>query len=329
MSQATRDRRAGLAAIAKETLDVLPGILQQLPQLDAERAEKLDYGTLAPLDPTQCPKFSIVSPSTTTDGDSAGKTNNVHGTKISVVNEDTYNAAMALASSSPAQDRQTTLTLSARNTRVVVLNLASDKTPGGGWLNGSTAQEEALCYRSSLALSLDKSHYPWTPLMGFYTRDVVIIRSAMGAGHRLLTPNIAANDLPVVSVISVAGIRNPPLKPAENDTTGKKKGFKNDADRDLTKKKMRFTLRIAARERHELLVFGAIGCGAFHNPPEEVADCWKEVLDEDEFKGGWWREISFAVFDRNNEGNFEVFEKTLGNQVIGRVQEETAVQEDA
>ena len=30
----------------------------------------------------------------------------------------------------------------------------------------------------------------------------------------------------------------------------------------------------------DILVSGAFGCGAFHNPPEIVAKAWSEALDE-------------------------------------------------
>lgn len=100
--------------------------------------------------------------------------------------------------------------------------------------------------------------------------------------------------------------------------------FRHAADRDLTKAKMRLALRAAARAgsgSHELLVLGALGCGAFRNPPGEVARCWLEVLDgEAEFAGGrWFREIWFAVLDRRNEGNFDVFERVLGGREVGKV----------
>jgi uncharacterized protein (TIGR02452 family) len=68
---------------------------------------------------------------------------------------------------------------------------------------------------------------------------------------------------------------------------------------------------MAAARGHSLLVLGALGCGAFRNPPREVARLWAEVLGEAEFAGGWWREIVFAVLDTRREGNLEVFEEVL------------------
>ncbi|ORY66458.1 uncharacterized protein BCR38DRAFT_465336, partial [Pseudomassariella vexata] len=320
--KAVRERRAALAEIAKETKAALPGILQQLPHLDASSSENLSLDELPPLDPSQCPKFTV-----------PGKSN-IYGTRVVVVNQDTFDAAIAMPASvvAPQEGDMAIPENERRNTRVAVLNLASDKKPGGGWLNGSVAQEEALCYRSSLYLSLHKEYYPWSPLTAIYTPDVVIIRSSMREGHELFlgsgpssttsvitipsstaatTPNTSTTapttprSLPVVSVISAAALRSPPLNDA-------KTGFKYNADRSLTKKKMRMVLRIAAREGHELLVLGAMGCGAFHNPPEDVAACWLDVLEEEEFRGGWFRGVWFAVLDKRGEGNGAVFERVLG-----------------
>ncbi|EXK87178.1 hypothetical protein FOQG_09440 [Fusarium oxysporum f. sp. raphani 54005] len=193
--------------------------------------------------------------------------------------------------------------------------MASHVSPGGGWLKGARAQEEALCYRSSLSLSLHRRYYPWRQRMGIYTPDVVIIRSDQETGHQLLMPTIQARNLPVVSVLSIAALRTPPVRkimlntpkgPVASET------YANSADRDLTKLKMRLCLRMAARRNHGLLVLGALGCGAFRNPPKEVARCWLEVLKEPEFQGGWWEEVWFAVYDRRGEGNLEIFEEILG-----------------
>ncbi|KAI0125912.1 hypothetical protein BJ170DRAFT_583994 [Xylariales sp. AK1849] len=312
MSQAVRNRRAALAAVAKETKAALPDILRQLPHLQASGSETLSLEELPALDPSACPGFKLPS-----DGET-------RGTFVRVLNADTFDAALQMAGGVSEQEPSnesttttTTTTTTERNRRVAVLNLASDKQPGGGWLNGSQAQEEALCYRSSLSLSLHSSYYPWAPLTGIYTRDVVIVRSSQGEGHRLLTPRTPATELPVVSVISVAGIRRPAL-------SDDKAAFKKPADRSLTKMKMKLVLRTAAIEKHEMLVLGAIGCGAFANPPVDVARCWLEVLEEDEFKGGWWRELWFAVFDARDEGNYAIFEEALGGKEIGKVDDEAS-----
>ena len=154
--------------------------------------------------------------------------------------------------------------------------------------------------------------------MGLYTPDVVIIRSDMASGHMLWSPTVPPQNLPVVSVLSIAAIRRPRVKRivlntprSRDEEVIKKEVFVNDADRNLTKDKMRICLRMAAIHGHRRLVLGALGCGAFRNPKQEVADCWAEVFQESEFQGGWWERVVFAVFDRRGEGNLEVFEETL------------------
>lgn len=286
------EAKQALATIASQTQFALPYILKDLPKLKADESEFLSLNADLPqLKMEDCPKH----PKTT----------------IKVINNDTFDAAISMM----ASDNQKTT--NNPPSRPAVLNLASDTLPGGGWLNGSMAQEEALCYRSSLSLSLHKRYYPWNVLQGIYTRDVIIIRSSQENGHKLVAPDAPANELPVVSVLSVAALRRPELSDGQVLSSGaKRKVFAKKGDRELTKSKMILVLRMAASRGHDRLVLGALGCGAFKNPVEEVAECWKEVLEQQEFQGGWWKEVCFAVLDRRNEGNFETFEKTLGGMEV-------------
>ena len=285
------DRRAANAAIATETRTVLPDILKHLPHIQASRSEMLHLDTLPPLRWADCPRHNAPT----------------HKTKIQVVDADSFNAAIALGKEHGTAGG-----------KVAVLNMASHSSPGGGWLKGATAQEEALCYRSSLSLSLHKRYYPFKHLTGVYTPDVVVIRGDMSSGHALLVPETKVEDLPVVSVLSVAAIRKPDLKEIDDERGNgvKRMTFLKDGDRLLTKGKMRLCLRMAAAKGHRLLVLGALGCGAFKNPPEDNVQCWREVLEEAEFGGGWWMEVWFAVLDRKNEGNLQVFREGLHNLEI-------------
>jgi hypothetical protein len=187
------------------------------------------------------------------------------------------------------------------------------------------AQEEALCYRSSLALSLNKKHYPLERDQALYSPYVLIMREDIPSGHRL--SSLPPRDLPVVSALTIAALRNPPVRVfhnvpctnqlcRSNSVVYDKRVFAHDRDRDLTKAKMRLGLRMAAKNKHDILVLGALGCGVYGNPPEDVANCWLEVLREDEFSGNWWREIWFAIFDPKNEGNFEIFHQVLDGRGV-------------
>lgn len=291
-------RGAELAAVAKETRTVLPDILPELPHLQASKSEALYLDTLPPLKANECPRRTPTGKVT-----------------IQIINDDTLNAAIRLKALKDEQAGGNSIS----SGRVAVLNMASHVSPGGGWLKGARAQEEAICYRSSLALSLHRRYYPWKQRMGLYSPDVLVIRSDMPSGHKLLPPDVPYEDLPVVSVLSIAAIRTPSVQKIQLNTPGGPVDhivYANPADRDLTKAKMRLCLRMAARRNHGLLVLGALGCGAFRNPPREVAKCWLEVLREDEFQGGWWEEVWFAVYDKRNEGNLEIFEDILGGKQV-------------
>ena len=198
----------------------------------------------------------------------------------------------------------------------------------GGW---RIAQEEALCYRSSLSLSLNPKEYPLGTNDALYSPYVVIIRSALGDGHQLLHNTVPVKYLPAVSVLTVAAIHQPETQSftvqsrANNTNTSTTTGgqlppikrvFAHNRERNLTKDKMRLVLRMAATHGHSALVLGALGCGAFANPPEDVAHCWLEVLREDEFSGNWWREVCFAVYDPKDEGNYDIFKVVLEGKEV-------------
>ncbi|PTB71892.1 hypothetical protein M440DRAFT_8634 [Trichoderma longibrachiatum ATCC 18648] len=282
--------RKALIEVAKETQSVLPSIVQQLPNLNPSSSKRLDYKTLPALEASSCPK-------------------RIHNGKLTirVIQEDSLNAAIRLAN-----------TRSPKSGRVVVLSNANARTPGSPWLQGAMAQEEEICYRTSLSLSLHEDLYPWTGTQGIYTPDVVVIRDDVKSGHNLLHPDTEAAKLPVVSVISIAAptrfkrtMEQITLNNGAQSITVKRAIYKNPQDRDNMKMKMRFCLRIAASKGHGLLVLGALGCGSFGNPRDDVAECWLEVLREEEFGGGWWEEIWFAALDPRGDGNFGVFRGVL------------------
>jgi hypothetical protein len=61
---------------------------------------------------------------------------------------------------------------------------------------------------------------------------------------------------------------------------------------------------------HDSLVLGAGGCGAFHNPPHSVAECFQQVIGE---YSNVFKMISFAIITDKNDthGNFAAFENVI------------------
>lgn len=267
------DRRKTLAEVAEETWKILPGLLATRPDIttDSYLCRK------ETLDPARCPKLKP--------------------TKVRVVDSDTIDAALAL----PFNPHKP----------VAVLNMANANHAGGGWQHGALAQEEAICYRSSLAKTLHRKHYPIPDDAAIYSPTVLIIRDNMKNGHFLLDFR-DPSQLDVISVISCAAVCQPFLK----KDAGGRPTYRDQKDVKLMKEKMRVVLRTAIRNKHQQVVLGALGCGAFGNPRRIVADMWKEVLLETEFQGGYWNNLVFAVLDAKGESNFKVFRDELDGLMV-------------
>ena len=194
-----------------------------------------------------------------------------------------------------------------------VLNMASRRNPGGGVISGAGAQEETLFRRTNLFRSLyqfapysgqydiRRSHHQY-PLDrnfgGVYTPDALYFRESEQKGYALLEKPIS------LSFITVAGMNRPDLTPD---------GMIADHHVGPIKNKIRTIFRMGLVHGHDSLILGALGCGAFRNPPRHVARLFHEVLDELEFKDKY-RLIVFAILDDHNahqkhnpEGNFKPF----------------------
>lgn len=193
---------------------------------------------------------------------------------------------------------QTIVELSRSGYTPAVLNFASAKNPGGGFLNGAMAQEEALAAASGLysTLLLHETYYQvnrgcktmiYTD-HAIYSPEVVFFRD--GTFGLLETPAAA-------SVLTL---------PAVNMGQVIRKGEDQEKARAAMKDRMRLSLAIFAAQRETHLILGAYGCGVFRNDPADVAGWWQELL-EDEGYGRFFQEIVFAVLDRSgkNIGEFE------------------------
>mmetsp|Transcript_29158 Transcript_29158/g.62705 ORF Transcript_29158/g.62705 Transcript_29158/m.62705 type:complete len:104 (-) Transcript_29158:183-494(-) len=76
--------------------------------------------------------------------------------------------------------------------------------------------------------------------------------------------------------------------------------------------RIRAVLHAAVTEKVDTIVLGAFGCGAFHNPAKDVATCFCEMLQSDEF-AGCFRRVVFAIVDPRPQdaGNLRTFEREL------------------
>jgi uncharacterized protein (TIGR02452 family) len=184
---------------------------------------------------------------------------------------------------------------------IAVLNMANGRTAGGSYLIGSGAQEESLCRRSSLYVSIGPEHgyHPIPPTGAIYSPHVLVLRKSDEQRCELLPESEQWG----VSVVSVAAVFRPPLAFFTDD-------FANREDKESTKDRIRTILRVCAEQKRKNLVLSALGCGAFKNPPKAVAKLFKEVFAESEFYG-WFEGIWFAIMDRQGSQNYDIFRDVL------------------
>jgi uncharacterized protein (TIGR02452 family) len=201
-----------------------------------------------------------------------------------------------------------------------VLNFASAGHPGGGVQTGARAQEETICRRSTLTRSIfsmdakyasqygyplfDGNHYPLTTSLDFsmiYSPEVTVFRGA-GQDYTLMEQpfNIAVITNAALNLRGRHAMRLTP------------DGHMPDEAKDITRNKIRAILRVGLVKGHDSLVLGAFGCGAFCNPPQEMAQLFKEVMEESEFKDRY-RLILFAILSDHNDksSNFQAFESVF------------------
>lgn len=214
-----------------------------------------------------------------------------HKTEFNVVNDDTLNVML---------HRQEL------GEKPCGINMANAHVQGGGVERGCPAQEEAVCRRTNLIVSLrsQRHEYSLKDSKVIYSPNVSVFREDENSSYKFM-------DMPKkVSIISVAAIDLRPKStdyPQNGDVTyeGLKK---NDWYMKTTADKIRTFLRVAKTNGHDTLVLGALGCGAFQNPPKLVAKIFKKIFKESEFKGQFKR-VDFAILRQNDrdKDNIDAF----------------------
>lgn len=208
-------------------------------------------------------------------------------TRFEVRNETTFQALSRLTNSGVGH--------------IACLNFASAKNPGGGFLNGSLAQEEALACASGL--------YPCLLRAPEYYERNRANRSALYLDLAIFSPFVpffrddtgVLLDKPILASVITA--------PAPNAGAVAQNEPANSRHIESTlRHRAEIVLSIAAAHEVDRLVLGAWGCGVFRNDPRTVAGIFAELLKPPGKFAGVFTEIVFAVFDRTEgEATYRAF----------------------
>ncbi|MDT0451140.1 TIGR02452 family protein [Streptomyces hesseae] len=177
---------------------------------------------------------------------------------------------------------------------VAVLNFASARNPGGGYLNGAQAQEEALCRGSALYTCLREApeYYaahradpsPFYSDRVIHSPGVPVFRDDRdGLLETPYTVGFLTSPAPNAGVIAQ---RTPELTARVPAALAERAGR---------------VLEVAAAHGYRRLVLGAWGCGVFRNDPGQVAAAFAGHLTGTGRFAGRFEHVVFAILDRRTD----------------------------
>ena len=186
--------------------------------------------------------------------------------------------------------------------KIGVLNFASAKNPGGGFLNGSVAQEECMAFCSNLYHTQTTGQGPRYYEINRANRDPVYTDTMLiGDVTFFRTSDYALTEHSITCPVITA--------PAVNMGIVLRNGDSADRAKAVMKGRMRKLLALFAKWGCTQLVLGAYGCGVFRNDPEDVARFWQELLEGE----GWGRlfeTVTFSILERpGRDGNIAPFRR--------------------
>jgi uncharacterized protein (TIGR02452 family) len=221
---------------------------------------------------------------------------NQQATTFAVVNETTLQGCARLIASQQYQ-------------RIGVLNFASAKNPGGGFLRGARAQEESLARSSALYFSLRQcpEYYASHRTQGtclysdrmIYSPACPVFRA--DAGQWLTQPYVV--DIITSPAPNAGAVRqNEPANCLHIVPVLVERASK--------------ILALAAAHQCDALVLGAWGCGVFKNDPGTVARIFHDYLCPPGLYSHCFHQVLFSVYDRvHPPKTFEVFARQFADLV--------------
>jgi uncharacterized protein (TIGR02452 family) len=272
MSKSFMAKRSERARIAAETVQILAAgayagpsgkNVAILPELNYSINETRLFA------PGQLAKIAAVEPAI----DAASQ--------IRVVNCSTLSAAKQLHAMYGAE-------------RIALLNFASARNPGGGFLSGSQAQEESLARASGLYASLSR-------MTDYYAANRRS-KSALYTDHMIYSPLVPVFrdddnqllDAPwSVSMITAPAVNAGVVRSQEPANVSR--------IREVMSCRIAGVLALAVHYGHDALVLGAWGCGVFANDPREVAELFASYLLGQGRYAKAFTEVVFAILDRRGD----------------------------
>jgi len=211
-------------------------------------------------------------------------------TDFSIENETTLEGARFLAQE-------------AKFSRVGVLNFASAKNPGGGFLRGTLTQEETLARSSGL-------YHTLLECPGYYDGHK-LERTMFYSDRMILSPGCPVFRTDTGRLLQEPYLVDFVTSPAPNLNVAATNFGNDTSSEDIQKileSRIAKILALFVFAGCDAIVLGAWGCGVFRNDPQQVASIFAEMLagEDAQFKNAFKR-VHFSVLDKGDGETYKMF----------------------
>lgn len=181
-----------------------------------------------------------------------------------------------------------------RYPKIATLNFASYKHPGGGFLNGATAQEEALCFESNLYNILINFKE------NFYEHNQKRFNKGLYNSNLIYTPDVLffKNNRKVTCDVITCAAPNKKI-------ATEKYGLSDKVVYEAMENRIDHILYSAYNNKIDCLILGAFGCGVFKNNSQDVAMIFRTLLEKKYI--GVFKKVVFAIPNSSRNNNYKEF----------------------
>lgn len=180
----------------------------------------------------------------------------------------------------------------------VLLICGNATRPGGGYMEGALGQEESICRRTNLPMCYDKVEYPLKDNQIIIIENLVVLRNTELYLLEETTDHILTN------AILCCAPKNPQDPPTAEYI-------------ETYREKIKLILETSLNRGIHNLVLTAMGCNAYGNNPQVVANLFREAIAS---YNGLFKEIIFTVPDLSHlrgkyrNRNYQVFKDVFSSK---------------
>lgn len=179
--------------------------------------------------------------------------------------------------------------------KVLCLNFASAKNPGGGFLNGAQAQEESLARASGLFPCIAQMREMYDTNRGN--------PSCLYTDYMIYSPRVPVfknddNEL-LDAPYEVSFLTAPAVNAGVVIQQGNAEEIAQIESTMISR--IEKVLSVAVVNGYRVLVLGAWGCGVFRNDPAKIAHYFKKQLVENPIFKDAFDKVVFAVLDSSKD----------------------------